>query len=196
VLAQQRRDLPSSRAAVREALELAEAGSEPIVLIWPIEQIAALAAVPRPEAAVHLANLAGRLRERFGTPAWPAEHARLERLLDAARERLGGGPHGGETVPGGALTPTALASVAHAVLNSLEAPQRRHEGETGRALTPRELVVARLAASGRTNRSIAHELLISEGTVRVHVEHILHKLELKSRHELARRLPAIEAGID
>jgi non-specific serine/threonine protein kinase len=53
------------------------------------------------------------------------------------------------------------------------------------ALTGREQDVARLLAAGRSNREIADTLVISEGTVEVHVKHILSKLGLKSRSQVA-----------
>jgi DNA-binding NarL/FixJ family response regulator len=49
------------------------------------------------------------------------------------------------------------------------------------ALTPRELEVLRLVAAGKTNRSIATELFISERTVHRHVSNIFMKLGLSSR---------------
>lgn len=48
-------------------------------------------------------------------------------------------------------------------------------------LTDRELEVLRLVASGRTNRAIADELVISEKTVGRHVSNIFTKLSLSSR---------------
>lgn len=48
-------------------------------------------------------------------------------------------------------------------------------------LTPRELEVLRLVATGTTNRAIAAVLFISEKTVASHVGSILHKLGLQSR---------------
>ena len=48
-------------------------------------------------------------------------------------------------------------------------------------LTERELEVLRLIATGRTNRSIASELFISEKTVARHVSNIFTKLGLSSR---------------
>ena len=53
------------------------------------------------------------------------------------------------------------------------------------ALTQREREVAHLAARGLTNREIAAALGLAEGTARVHVEHILGKLGLHSRAQLA-----------
>jgi DNA-binding NarL/FixJ family response regulator len=61
-------------------------------------------------------------------------------------------------------------------------------------LTPRELEIAWLVSYGLTNRAIAAELRISEGTVRAHVEHILGKLSLQSRAEVAARLAAETGG--
>ena len=55
-------------------------------------------------------------------------------------------------------------------------------------LTPREREVAELVSQGLTNRAIAQVLVISEGTVRAHVEHILSKLGLRSRTEIGTRL--------
>lgn len=52
-------------------------------------------------------------------------------------------------------------------------------------LTPRELEVLRLVAHGKSNRDIAHELFISENTVKNHIRNILEKLQMKSRMEAA-----------
>jgi DNA-binding NarL/FixJ family response regulator len=52
-------------------------------------------------------------------------------------------------------------------------------------LTAREREIARLMADGLSNRDIADRLVISEGTVEVHVKHILSKLGFRSRTQLA-----------
>ena len=53
------------------------------------------------------------------------------------------------------------------------------------ALTERELEVIKLIARGHTNRKIAEELVISEGTVKGHVSNILSKLHLADRTQAA-----------
>jgi len=60
-------------------------------------------------------------------------------------------------------------------------------------LTNRELDVLRLIATGATNREIAHELSISEGTVKNHVSNILSSLRLRDRIQAA--LYAHEHGL-
>jgi RNA polymerase sigma factor (sigma-70 family) len=52
-------------------------------------------------------------------------------------------------------------------------------------LTPRERDVLALIARGLSNRDIAEQLYISEGTVKTHVTHLLNRLQLKNRAQLA-----------
>ncbi len=53
-------------------------------------------------------------------------------------------------------------------------------------LTPREREVLRLIARGYTYKEIARELYISIKTVETHVSSVLRKLQLSTRHQLAR----------
>jgi DNA-binding CsgD family transcriptional regulator len=59
------------------------------------------------------------------------------------------------------------------------ARQARSRGRT--PLTPREVEVIRLVATGKTNRAIASELAISEKTVARHLSNLFTKLGLESR---------------
>ena len=52
-------------------------------------------------------------------------------------------------------------------------------------LTGRELEVARLVMTGKTNREIAAELFLSEKTVETHLSHAFAKLGVSSRAALA-----------
>jgi len=52
-------------------------------------------------------------------------------------------------------------------------------------LTPRERDVLHLIAKGFTNREIAGELYITEGTVKTHVTHLLTRLNLRNRAQIA-----------
>jgi DNA-binding CsgD family transcriptional regulator/tetratricopeptide (TPR) repeat protein len=60
-------------------------------------------------------------------------------------------------------------------------------------LTRSEAAVARLAATGLTNREIADRLFVSVKTVEFHLRHVFAKLEIRSRKELHTRLEMIPA---
>jgi DNA-binding NarL/FixJ family response regulator len=60
-------------------------------------------------------------------------------------------------------------------------------------LTVREEEIVRLAARGLRNREIADELHISEGTVKMHLHHVFHKLDCDNRVEMLLR--ARERGV-
>jgi DNA-binding NarL/FixJ family response regulator len=70
--------------------------------------------------------------------------------------------------------------------------QSRGAAQMG-SLTPREVEVLRLLSQGQTNPQIAQNLLVSRGTVKIHVQHIISKLGVSDRTQAAVR--AIEAGI-
>lgn len=53
------------------------------------------------------------------------------------------------------------------------------------SLTKREKDVLKLIAKGLSNKLIARKLDITEGTVKVHVKRVLHKLGMRSRTEAA-----------
>lgn len=52
-------------------------------------------------------------------------------------------------------------------------------------LTPRELEVLKLIATGANNKEIAQQLYISEGTVKNHVTNLLSRLNLRDRTQAA-----------
>jgi DNA-binding CsgD family transcriptional regulator len=65
----------------------------------------------------------------------------------------------------------------------------RREWRTGlESLTPSEQRIARLAAEGRTNREIAHELYVTLKTIEGHLSRAYTKLGIEGRTELARVL--------
>jgi two-component system nitrate/nitrite response regulator NarL len=68
--------------------------------------------------------------------------------------------------------------------SSLKAENRpKSTSEAG--LTEQEGKILELISAGKSNKLIANELGITEGTVKVHVKHLLKKLNLKSRVEAA-----------
>ena len=64
-------------------------------------------------------------------------------------------------------------------------PHEADEPDLLGSLTPREKETFRLLAEGQSNKLIANELGISDGTVKLHVKSILKKLGMRSRVEAA-----------
>lgn len=66
--------------------------------------------------------------------------------------------------------------------------------ELAELLTKRELEVLRLMAEGATNDGIAQRLVISHGTAKTHVKHILRKLRAANRAEAVSRYFQLRGG--
>ena len=71
--------------------------------------------------------------------------------------------------------------------------ERHGSAPSIQALTAREIEVLRLMAQGKTNQQIAEELVVSKATIKVHVRHIVLKLEVSDRIQAVLR--AIEMGL-
>jgi len=76
---------------------------------------------------------------------------------------------------------------------SLPEPKKQQESSPLESLTPRELEVLGLLAKGQSNPEIARNLVISRGTVKVHVQHIITKLDVSDRTQAVVR--AIDMGL-
>lgn len=61
------------------------------------------------------------------------------------------------------------------------------DAQLHRELTRRELEVLAMLAEGQTNAGIAERLVVSEGTVKTHVKHILRKLGVHNRSQAVSR---------
>jgi DNA-binding NarL/FixJ family response regulator/tetratricopeptide (TPR) repeat protein len=119
----------------------------------------------------------GRMWE--GTWAWldlARAHLRANQRADAAR--LAAQARGAAI----GLGATAIVDAAEEVLRSAG---RGQTAEPWAPLTAREFEIARRVADGLTNGEIAEELGITPKTVASHVEHILAKLGMGRRAEIA-----------
>jgi DNA-binding NarL/FixJ family response regulator len=129
---------------------------------------APLEAPDQNEPSPDQASAAGRaylLKERLGDPA---------QLVGAIREVAAGGS---------VLDPK--------VVDGLLEAQRRRAHSRLQGLTEREHEVLGLMASGRTNASIARDLVLSERAVEGHVSSIFRKLGLPERMEVNERVAAV-----
>jgi non-specific serine/threonine protein kinase len=135
------------------------------------------------ETAARLIGAAAVLRARMAAPAPDAEQARtlaVERAVTAAlgAEATDQFMHAGRAMPAGQAVDLAMAVAVGAAPGDGDRPQQV-------PLTPRERQVAALVASGRTNRQIGRVLGISEKTTEVHLHHVMSKLDVRSRAEVA-----------
>jgi two-component system nitrate/nitrite response regulator NarL len=78
-----------------------------------------------------------------------------------------------------------LAGVLARVVQGGEAAEPERQDTPFSDLTPRELEILCLLAEGQSNKVIARNLGISDGTVKLHVKAVLRKLNVHSRVEAA-----------
>ena len=72
---------------------------------------------------------------------------------------------------------------------------RRRSRRDAQELTPQEQAIARLTATGASDKDIAAHLSVSVRTVRTHLEHVYAKLGIHSRRELMAMGERLEAFI-
>jgi DNA-binding NarL/FixJ family response regulator len=84
-----------------------------------------------------------------------------------------------------ALSPSVTAKLLAHLTRPDAAPGPTRPAGPGGELSERELEVLRLVATGATNRQIAEQLYLSENTVRTYLAHILEKLNLDNRAQVA-----------
>jgi two-component system nitrate/nitrite response regulator NarL len=75
-------------------------------------------------------------------------------------------------------------AITQVLATALRRPAVKTSAELN-SLTNREHEILSFIAKGLSNKLIARELNISDGTVKVHVKHLLKKLGLRSRVEAA-----------
>jgi NarL family two-component system response regulator LiaR len=83
------------------------------------------------------------------------------------------------------LHPDALRKVMEAAVSGRPGEASAEPAAPAEDLTERELEVVALVARGRSNREIADQFVISEKTVKTHIGHVLAKLGLRDRTQIA-----------
>lgn len=180
-------DFDRAQRRIRDALTRLRTLNAPIGVPWTIELLAWVALEDGQYVrAAQLLGGARMLAEPFG--GLLSGFPRLVELHDVnyrrTREAMGSRRFTSEYGTGQNLGRDAIVALA---LDEVDRdPQAATKAASPtEALTPRELQIAELVATGMTNREIAAELVISPRTVDTHVEHILAKLNFGTRSQVA-----------
>jgi len=147
----------------------------------PPGALALLARERHPDAVV----LSATLRTQLGALEQAVRHVRAEAVSSPFILVGGQATAGVQDVAAkiGADAAGLRADMASEVLRG--AMTRRNNSAAAESLTRREEDVLALLAAGQTNQEIAQRLTMSVPTVKSHVQHILRKLELRNRSEVA-----------
>jgi DNA-binding NarL/FixJ family response regulator len=94
---------------------------------------------------------------------------------------------------GEAVLPPRIAACLMRQLATLSAGRRREQSEAWN-LTPREYEIVQLLDHGLSNAEIARQLHIELATVKNHVHHILDKVGVKRRDQVAPRVLATQGA--
>lgn len=131
------------------------------------------------DEAARLMALADQCREITGAPLTPHIERDHRLATETIVSRIGSEQF--EAIRAAVRAGAPENGIAEALALTRGAVPSSDSPASRLGLTQRELEILQLMASGKSNRDIANELFISPGTVKVHVTHILAKLDLPSR---------------
>jgi predicted ATPase/DNA-binding NarL/FixJ family response regulator len=176
-------DVEAGERAMRDALAIDLRGPDVLSAAYRVDGLA-WASAKREDwpGAASLFGTAATLWDRCGAEPDIAVSLAHRELLQATRGALGDArfeaafAEGRQRNPHDILAPAARAPVGH-------------EDPLGTAVLPpltrRESEIARLVATGLSNREIAVRLVIAQRTAETHLQHILNKLDFANRTQVA-----------
>jgi len=178
VLHLKQRAFAASKSSLSQSLSLYLAIGHPVGIANMLDAFAVVAVLQsQHERALRLAAAAQSARRPLRAPLLGAWRTTFDSAITTAKETLG--PRA-ETYWQEGLRLTTDEAFEFAITTEL----RPAEPAFNR-LTPRERDVAALISSGYSNRQIANVLVLSERTIDNHVQHIMNKLDFRSRSQIA-----------
>ena len=159
---------------------------------------------PDPSAiGTHLATLENCARD---TPRVLMSEAEMpEGILEAFRRRIRG--YVPTTLPikqvaeairfvaaGGTFVPESILWLRERSQSMPEEPQAAAPSDDLATFSPRQNEVLRMLWNGSANKVIAYELKMSESTVKVHIRHIMKKLNVNNRTQVVLRTRPQQLG--
>jgi len=170
-------ELVATAADGEEALALA-AQHNPDVVLMDLR-------MPRMDGIEAIARLAARGTSAIALTTYADDASVLGALRAGARGYLtkdAGAEEIRAAVEAVARGEAALdPAIQHHVLAAVSAPAEASSPEPPDDLTPREVEVLQLIAEGLTNTEIAERLVVSNATVKSHVNHIFAKIGARDR---------------
>ncbi len=188
-----KRDLPEALVKTQEVLAMEWEQRWPVIFSYQ-EDIADIAGrTGQPATAARLYGAADAQRAKLGLPIDPPFRAEYERDVAVARQALDETAFAAHWAAGQSLTEEQAVAEALSVTIPDELDIGGASVATPVSLSPRELEVLRLLASGLSDRAIADALFIGQRTVNTHVGHVLAKLGVRKR--AAAVAAAVAAGM-
>lgn len=194
VLAHRRGDDVRARDRFAESLAVYRGLDDRRGIAQSLEGLAAVTFVAgKLREAARVLSAADALRAGLGAPMALSDRREYDRTLEGVKASMAIDEFEREWNSGRSLEPDEAIQLA---LDAAQPPaQRLQLPEKSRdPLTSREREVAALIARGLSNREIATKLSIAERTAISHVEHIMNKLGLHSRAQIAAW--AVRHGLD
>jgi DNA-binding NarL/FixJ family response regulator len=174
-----------SRVQFLDALRIAQKIDDRVARFYALGGAGCCAASSgRPQLAAKLLGAAEKLRVEVGASVNPMLASLLPPAEESAIAALGASTFAVQFEAGRRLSRDAAVRLA------LGESDAETTGGTSTRVEPdllgkRETEVAGLVAEGLTNKQIAQQLFISDNTVDSHIRHILNKLGMNSRAQIA-----------
>jgi non-specific serine/threonine protein kinase len=180
------RDDPSTAATcLMRALAVAEATTDHLALASCLEATAGVLSTLRPNEAAQLLGAAARLRRAARAPAWPIGQAYVDRWTARLRHTLGESSFTQQLAAGELLTADRAAEAALKWTAPFTMTTVGAAPTPADQLTAHQQAIAVLIVRGCTNDQIALQLNTTPAAARAQIEHILDRLGLRSRAQIA-----------